>query len=247
MLSMNIRLNRIGNWTSAKSLNYLGNVTHILSVNHVSSALHYRNETSDFYESKTPFTISQTSLEQIARHFLKKNYVLESKNIDLKLDKISYLHQRNESPKLNKYDEKILQGIVIFYRDINGIPVLGPGGYVIVSVVSDESIVSCRRLMRQVGERISEHKVIDTKHVIDQFEKRLISYGFDGLISVLDIKFCYFEAGKNDKQEFFEPSYIILFSMSTGEKNFFYKSIEVIPGIENPKQMWPLEKRFPVP
>jgi hypothetical protein len=35
--------------------------------------------------------------------------------------------------------------------------------------------------------------------------------------------------------------------MSTGEKNFFYKSIEVIPGIENPKQMWPLEKRFPVP
>ena len=101
--------------------------------------------------------------------------------------------------------------------------------------------------MRQVGEKVAKHKIIDIKSAINQFEKRLGSYGFDGLISVLDVRFCYFEAGKNDRQEFFEPAYVISYSMGVNEENIFYKSVEVIPGIENPKQIWSPEKRFPTP
>jgi hypothetical protein len=248
---INTQIKKIGNWTVAKSMNYLRNVTHTLSINHVSNALYYRDETSNVYESKIPssntksrFPISESNLKWITLRFLEKNKVVEPKNMDLKLEEIVYDHERIESIRLNKYYERVLKGTVIFTRNIDGIPVFGPGGCVMVSVGLDESVTSCKRIMRQVGSKIAEHKVINIDQALEQFTRKLNSYNFDRLISVLDMRFCYFEAGKNDKQEFFEPTYVIIYIMNTGIENSFYKSIEVIPAISNPKQMWP-EKRFP--
>ena len=84
--------------------------------------------------------------------------------------------------------------------------------------------------------RLRGAKIKKPDCAVKALKRRLVARELDGEIRVLKADFCYFEMGQSAEQRFFEPTYAFVFETTT--ENFPYKSVEVIPAIDNPRENW---------
>ena len=127
--------------------------------------------------------------------------------------------------------------------DIDGIPVTGPGGFVMINIAHNETVVAGLKIWRDIESKVEEVDVLEPSVAIEELRIRLNRSRLDKAnVKVVKAEFCYFEAGANDEQSYFEPAYTFVFE--TKINKFPYKSVEVIPAVRTPRQSWKLEKRF---
>jgi hypothetical protein len=220
-----------GGWTDAESSDAR------VSINRSSGAVRFWTRLSDRELTKTPFSIDEPRLALIARNFLKKTGWVDTPIDQLKVRHISYLRLQSGSVEGKVTTPRILDAGVIFGREIDGVPVSGPGGYVMVNVAPDETVVAGTRVWRRLGVSLGTAKVLTPNYAIKEFLRRLNLAKIDRPVRVVKAEFCYFERGQNDEQHYLEPAYAFVYEYET-RNQFPYKSAMVIPAIVGSRQRW---------
>lgn len=232
-------LRYVDNWTIAR------HGAHTVALNSRSGAMRFRDEIRHGRELDVPFGIDEQRVIDIAREFVDRTELLKLPARDLKVGKITHLRIQGASIEGEVAPEQILDAGVIFTREIDGVSVVGLGGYMMANVAPDESVVAAVKIWRHRDEKFGMVKVLEPEYAVERLQERLSARGLEGAVEVLKADFCYFEAGDNQTQRYLEPTYAFVFETRVGE--FLYKSVEVIPATRQPKQRWVFKKRFPAP
>jgi hypothetical protein len=220
-----------GGWTEAES----GDAR--VSINRKSGAVRFWTRLNDRELPKATFSIPEPNLAFIARNFLKKTGWVDTPIDQLKVRHISYLRLQTGSVGGKVSTPRILDAGVIFGREIDGVPVSGPGGYVMVNVAPDESVVGGTKVWRRLGVSVGTAKVLKPDYAMKEFSRRLKLAKVDRTVRVVKAEFCYFERGQNDEQQYLEPAYAFVYEYETRNR-FPYKSAMVIPAIMGSRQHW---------
>ena len=230
-------------FTKVGDLMILKQGSYIFSMNVISGALRFRNTESNAKESQKTFDITEERLKEIAFQFIAETRLLSVPASRLRVGKIAYLRTQAANINGEMMPEQILDGTVIVNRDIDGIPVSGPGGLAMINIASDEKVIAVSKIWREIESKVDEDEILEPSYAIEELHRRLSDRKLgEALVNVIKADFCYFEAGANDHQSFFEPTYAFVFETKINQ--FPYKSTEVIPGIKNPRQFWKSQKRF---
>jgi hypothetical protein len=218
-------------WTEAESKDSR------VSINHRSGAVRFWTRLNDRELSSTTFSIEEPQLVIIARTFLKKTEWLDTPTEQLKVRHISYLRLQTASVAGKVSTPRILDAGVIFGRDIDGVPVSGPGGYVMVNIAPDKSVIAGTKVWRRLGTSLGTAKVLTPDYAVKEFSRRLNLAKIDLPVRVVKAEFCYFERGQNDDQQYLEPAYAFVYEYETVNR-FPHKSAMVIPAIMGSRQSW---------
>jgi|GEM_PF-5863235 len=227
-----------GGWTTAESMDAR------VSINHRSGAVRFWTRLNDRELTQTPFSIDEPHLSFIARSFLKKTGLVETPVDQLKVRNIAYLRMQTGTVKGKVTTPRILDAGVIFGREIDGVPVSGPGGYVMINVASDESVVAGTKVWRQLDETLGMANVLKPDYAINELNQSLRLQKIDRPVRVVKAELCYFDRGENDEQKYLEPAYAFVYEYETKMNRFPYKSTLVIPAIQGSRQVWNPPKRF---
>lgn len=234
-----VEFRSMDNWTIAKHGAYT------IAVNSISGAVRFRDEKRHGREFGKKFEISELRLTEIARQFIDDTGFVKQRASELKVAKVSHLYTQGGSVNGKATVKEALDAGVIFVRDIENIPVLGFGGYAMINVAYDGSVVAGSKVWRYHDKALSEEEILQPDFAVDELKKRLTERGLRNKVNILKADFCYFEADENTRQKYLEPTYAFLFAAKT--KRFNYKSVEIIPATRQPRQTWIPKKRFSPP
>ena len=229
----------VDNWTIGKRGAYT------VALNRRSGAMRFRDEVRHGRELDVPFRITEQRLIEISREYVDRTELLKLPARDLKVAQITHLRAQGASTEGEVTPEQILDAGVIFAREIDGVPVAGFGGHMMVNVAPDEAVAAAVKIWRHRDKKLGMVKVLEPGYGVEALQRRLRARGLEGPVKVLKADFCYFEAGDDKTQRYLEPTYAFVFETTVGE--FLYKSVEVIPAARQPKQRWAFRKRFAAP
>jgi hypothetical protein len=232
------RWRKNGGWKTAESKDTR------VSINDRSGAVRFWTRLNDRALPMTPFSIDEPQLDFIARSFLKKTNLVDAPVDQLKLLNIAYLRMQTGAVIGKITAPRILDAGVILGREKDGVPVSGPGGYVMINVAPDESVVAGTKVWRQLGTTLAIANVLKPDYAIRELSRRLRLQNIDRPVRVLKAEFCYFEMGENDEQNYLEPAYAFVYEYETKQNRFQYKSAMVIPAVQRSRQNWNPPKRF---
>lgn len=171
------------------------------------------------------FPIDDDSAVKIARTFLGNGWFVEDDSNRLMLGKVTHL-QRQHGSSEGVGPIEILDAGVVLTRAIDDTPVVGPGGHVMVNILSDGAISGASRVFRRRGARVDIVRIKPADAALAEFEQRLRrDRRLDGPVRVVSAQFGYFEAGRGHRQLFFEPAYTFVYVTELQES---VMSVEVI-------------------
>ena len=225
------RVHRIGNWISAD----YGELR--LIYQRLSGAVQANVRTAGMRvrEGNTRFPIEDDKVVEIARAFLGKAKFVQGEVSKLPLAKVTHL-QRQLASSEGVWPPEILDAGVVFTRVIDDIPVVGPGGTVMVKVLPQGAVAGASRVFRRRGVKVATVRIRPASEALAEFEKRLRSYRhLDGPVRVRRAEFGYFEAGRSHRQLFFEPVYAFVYATEGPEP---LKSAEVVHASRSPRERW---------
>jgi hypothetical protein len=212
---------------------------HEFELNKKSGALGFRHLEKYGVELETPFELRDQQAAKIARGIVERARLVPLK--EAKMERVTHLHAAiARMDDGGRPEERILDAGVLFRRIINGVPVTGPGGGLIVNIGPEGEIVGAQRVWRGLGKQAGKVKIRPPEFAIQRLEK--LAGGVEGDLVVTKAEFGYFEQGPLDGQTTMQPAYAFVYEVQ-GE--YTYKSAEAFPAGE--KSFGPLKgkKRFP--
>lgn len=184
------------------------------------------NEERDFYISndlmkpKTSLPSNETALK-IVKEFISKRGGLPR---DAKLSKIERVMLKALNVKTGEIiDQKPLFVSIKYKRELNGLPVIGPGDEIEIAVASD--ILYYSKKWRKV-EYAGKINIITAKEALKKFEKGSMinkPMGVAYPLTVYDIKLGYYSDGK---QKYYYPVWIFYCKDKLG--NYLKLAVEAV-------------------
>jgi hypothetical protein len=194
----------------------------MFSANEISGGLRYKFRPLE-EEPGTDVTSAESRLEQIARGFLVR---MERPLEPLALQAITYLRTETQTPTGEVAERATLDAGLIFKRTVDELPVIGPGGTVMIKIGTDETVTGGREIWRPLVRRGEAVSLRAPDEAIDLLRQRLRNRGLDGVITVRNAALGYGELGIESQQKFLEPCYAFELVTSGPVQS---KKIEVIP------------------
>jgi hypothetical protein len=198
-----------------------GQVT--LSVNELSGGLRYRLRPL-VDEPGTEVKTSAAKLEEIARRFLKQ---LGRPADPLALERITYLHVKTGDSNGEASASSTLDAGLFFSRVVDDLPVIGPGGRVLVKIGTDETVVGGREIWRPILKRGEKVNLRTPDEANELLQLRLKKWGVEGSVHVRKARMGYGELGIEAQQRYLEPCYEYI--VETVGALVPSKRIEIIP------------------
>ena len=212
-----------------------------ISVHRVSGALSYQHRDKYGMETNEPFTLSDRDSTRLALSFLKRTAVIPLK--EAVFHKVTHLRSGTGDVRGGPREVKLLDAGVIYRRTVDGIPVEGPGGFVVVNIDPEKEVVGLRAVWRPVQKRLAKVKLISPDEAMSAI--RELTARLYGDTTVTQATFGYFEQGELDRQVHLQPAYCFVYEVRNGDVT--HKSIEVIAAGERSFAPLKGEKRFPAP
>jgi hypothetical protein len=207
----------------------------VLSLHRASGALRYYDSHRwqvDDGKSKVQFSDKQAA--KIARRFLSQSKLVSLN--ECRLLKFSRLHVGTMMHDASRATERVIDVAVIFQRTIDELPVIGPGGKVVVYVAHDGEVSGCDivwRRIKSVHSRIPVTELHPPKfaeeHLIKYWTKREILR-----IQVAETLFGYLELGPGESQRYLQPAYVMPITLSDAEGRMAIKTVYVVPASFKP-------------
>lgn len=222
-----------GNWLAYRD------GLHEFEVNKRSGALGFRHLEKYGVELEEPFELRDEEAARIAKRLAEKAQLVPMK--EARMERVTHLHAAiAKMDDGGRPDEKILDAGVLFRRIVNGVPVTGPGGALMIHIGPEREIVGARRIWRGLGKQAGKVKIRPREFAIERLERLL--RGVEGNIVVTKAEFGYFEQGPLDGQTTLQPAYAFVYEV---EGEFTYKSAEAFPAGEKSFGALKGKKRFP--
>ena len=169
---------------------------------------------------------SAARLEEIAREFLVH---LGRPSEPLSLERITHLHAQTSTVDGELSNVATLDAGLIFRRSVDELPVIGPGGFAMVRIGTDEKVVGGREVCRPIVGRGPMLDLRSPENAIEVLLERLEARGLDGEVRVRSALFGYEERGIEELQRGLEPSYA--FQVEKMGEAVDYKTVEVISAL----------------
>jgi hypothetical protein len=222
-----------GNWLAYRDGLYE------FEVNKRSGALGFRHLERYGVELETPFELRDNQAVKIAERLIEQARLVPMR--EARMERVTHLHAAiAPMDDGGRPEEKILDAGVLFRRTINGVPVTGPGGALMVHVGPEGEVVGARRIWRGLGKQAGKVKIRPPEFAIQRLER--LARGVEGDVVVTKAEFGYFEQGPLDGQTTLQPAYAFVYEV-TGD--FISKSAEVVPAGEKSFGALKGKKRFP--
>ena len=211
---------------------------HILGVHAASGALVYQNE--DRYQMLTdrPFELSDDEAYRLTQEFVESTELIPSG--EMRFLGVTHLQSGGGDPKGQRGRVVTIDAGVVHGRQLDRVPVVGPGGMAMVNIDPEGQIVGFRVTWRPVRAEAGEANLLPPDHAYEVMER--VAGKVKGDVNVVKAEFGYFEQGVLDRQQYLQPAYTLIYEVTDGE--VAYKSVEVVAASE--KEFEPLlgEKRF---
>lgn len=172
-------------------------------------------------------TTSESRLEEIARAFLDR---FGRPAEPLALERITHLHAQTSTVAGEVSEVATLDAGLIFRRTVDDLPVIGPGGFAMVRIGSDEEVVGGRQVWRPIAERGPMHDLRRPEQAVELLRQRLESAGVEGEVRVRKAFFGYEEHGIEEPQRRLEPAYAFRIEVPGEEAD--HKAVIVISALE---------------
>jgi hypothetical protein len=182
-------------------------------------------------DRKSDLDIEDTEARRLAANLIKKNKLgLAS---DMKFLKTARLRVGEATREGKQVSERTIDLAVAMQRQINKIPVDGPGGKIIVYLDQERNVSGIEKIWRDLG---PIHRRNQAHRTPESALEEMAAYHRDnpGLIEIEEIRYGYFEDGWHATQQYLQPAYIIFGLLSSTDRNVRKRTIYVATALENP-------------
>jgi hypothetical protein len=167
---------------------------------------------------------------KLARAQLRRYKLLPKES---KVLRVSRLHVATAGPNRQIQDQRIIDVAICLQPVVAGVPVDGPGGKITVYLDHEGKLTCLDHVSRRVGPvfrkvtrlRSPEHAVDEARRIWD---KRGIAE-----VEIGEVRFCYYEMGRNDEQRYLQPAYLILATLVGRDGRIRTGDIYVTPAAAN--------------
>ncbi len=228
----------VDNWVVYKNYQYT------YAKNKKSGGVRFRDEIRHGKEPEKSLKISKQKLDSIARQYINETKLLREPVDHLNLAKITYLKEQGASVDGTKTEEIVLDAGVIYQKQIENLPVIGGGGYAMINIAHDETVVAGAKVWRNTVKAEPKQKIMTPDEAKKELEARLNRKKIRDA-DVVKADFGYFEDDVNCYQRYIDPSYGFIFECKVGD--ITYSSAEIIPAVKNPKHKIPIVTKYVPP
>jgi len=175
--------------------------------------------------------LSDEDAIKLARAHLRR-YKLLPKNS--RVQKVSRLHVAAAGPDRIIEDHRVIDVAVCFQPIIRGVPVDGPGSKVMVYLDHEGKLTCLDHISRRIG-RVYR-KVIQLhppEHALQGASRMWEKRGLVGEVEIGEVRFCYYELGRNAEQRYLQPAYFVLATLIGPDKRIRTGDIYVTPAAVN--------------
>ncbi|GAA3894770.1 hypothetical protein GCM10022276_12370 [Sphingomonas limnosediminicola] len=143
--------------------------------------------------------------------------------------------------------DRTIDVAVAFQRLVDGLPVDGPGGKLIIYLDRHGEATAVERLWRELDRPSGEAHLLPPEAAIENLARHLKSKR--GMIEVSEIRLGYFEYGWKDRQQVLQPAYVLIGHTGARDSRARRKIVHVAPAIDNPpvRLTPPLRRKAPQP
>jgi len=165
-----------------------------------------------------------------ARALLKRYKLLPE---DSKVLRVSHLNVAVAGPDRKIQDQRVIDVAVCCQPVVRGVPVDGPGGSVTVYLDHEGEMTCIDHISRRRGP--IHRKVTGLRSPDYALEEASRIWERRGIreVEVSEIRFCYFELGRDDEQRYLQPAYIILATLIGSDERIRTGDVVVIPAAVN--------------
>jgi hypothetical protein len=221
---------------------------HVLTLFRASGAVRYQDQTRwQIDDGKSNLELSDADASKLALEHVTKRGLASPK--ELTLLKVSRLTVGDGNVDAKSGNERIVDVGVAFQRTIEGVPVDGPGGKLIVYLDQQSELTGFDRIWRAT--KGVQAKVPELRSPKEAEADMLRYWGRQNpaRIEVYDMRFGYFERGFDESQRVLQPAYVMLLSLMSTNERFSMKTVHVFPAATNAVGtiMPPAKKPIPQP
>jgi hypothetical protein len=131
----------------------------------------------------------------------------------------------------DEHEERVIDMGIVFRRVVDGQPVDGPGGQVMVYVDAAGEVTGVDRTWRPIRRVLRR---IEALRSADQLAQRMRRYfGDAAYIDVDDVRLGHFEQGRRTLQKMLQPAYVVMVGLRVGEEGLRRRSVFVQPAATN--------------
>jgi hypothetical protein len=147
--------------------------------------------------------------------------------------RVSRLHVATAGPDRVMQDHRVIDVAVCLQPVVRGVPVDGPGGKLTVYFDHERKVTCVDHLLRRIGPVHREVRELHPPEHAIEAARRLWTRRGISEVEVGEVRFCYYEAGWDDRQRYLQPAYIIIATLIGGDRRIRMGALYVGPAAVN--------------
>jgi hypothetical protein len=182
-------------------------------------------------DQKSDLAFDDEKAFEMARAIIKKHKL--AKADEFKPLKVTHLHVGSMDEKMKNVQERVIDAGVIFQRMVDGVPVLGPGGKLMIFLDAEGGMTGLEKIWRPIQEVLRKVEGLrEPKLAENQLVRFLKTRGIQKA-DVESAEFGYFELGWHDRQQTLQPAYVFKLRLPLNEGEGYMKSAFVVEAAKN--------------
>jgi hypothetical protein len=198
-------------------------------------------------DGKSEVDITDTRARNIAEKFIRKTGLVPLREV--KLLRVSRLHVGTAEISTGKSEERIIDVGVIFGRTIDKLPVEGPGGKAVVYIDHDEEVTGFDFVWREIEsvERDIPAAQLRSPKYAEENLRKYWQKRMPHELVVEDMRFGYFELGREQYQRFLQPTYIMPIELVSRDPRIVVRDLHVVPAaLKYAGRIMPIRRKKPL-
>jgi hypothetical protein len=148
--------------------------------------------------------------------------------------RVTRLHAGTLELETKKSEERVIDAGVVFQRVIEGVPVRGPGGKLVIYLDHQGQMTGFDRIWRGIEAVYKPVEALKKPARIEAHLTRFLTRREVARADVEDVEFGYFELGPHDAQRYLQPAYIMRLRLPVSEQESHMRSAFVVEAATNP-------------
>ncbi len=148
--------------------------------------------------------------------------------------RVSRLHAGTLELETKKSEERVIDVGVVFQRVIEGVPVHGPGGKLVVYLDHQGQMTGLERIWRGIETVYKPVEALKKPARIEAHLTRFLTQREVAQADVEDVEFGYFEMGPHAAQRYLQPAYVMRLRLPFSDEKSHMRSAFVVEAATNP-------------
>lgn len=169
-------------------------------------------------DGKAHLTFDDATAVKMAQRYIEELAIVPLDECDLL--RVTRLNVGVVERQTGLAEERVIDVGVAFQRIIDNVPVIGPGGKIIVYIDHNGDLTGVDRIWREIQDVYRSDVELQSPESAQQDVMRHWGEQGSGLITIEDIRFGYFEGGWDHEQRYLQPAYFLPLTITATEGPF---------------------------